>query len=122
MRQGLFTGSPYGTISLPLDIGYAETIPPHIRRAVIHRDRHCAWPGGCDEPPARCEVHHLTPKSLGGETSIGNCGLFCKFHHLIAIHAWGWNVRLLPGGVWEATSPDRQTIYRSHSPPQARAA
>ena len=121
LRRGLLDG-PFAAPSLPLDVGYSETIPAHIRKAVILRDRHCAWPGGCDEPPARCEVHHLIPKSQGGETSLGNCGLFCKFHHLIAIHAWGWTVRLLPGGMWEARSPDGQTIYRSHAPPTAQAA
>jgi hypothetical protein len=122
LRQGLFAGSPFGTVSLPLDIGYAESIPPQLRKAVILRDRRCCWPGGCDEPPARCDIHHLKPKSLGGETKIGNLGLLCKFHHLIAIHAWGWNLKLLPGGVWEATSPDGQTIYRTHDPPARRAA
>ena len=32
--------------SLPLDIGYAETIPAGIRNAVMLRDRHCQWAGG----------------------------------------------------------------------------
>jgi hypothetical protein len=121
LRRGLLDG-PFAAPSLPLDIGYSETIPAHIRNAVILRDRHCAWPGGCDEPPQRCDVHHLIPKSQGGETSLGNCGLFCKFHHLIAIHAWGWTVRLLPGGMWEARSPDGNTVYRSHAPPDQLAA
>jgi hypothetical protein len=121
LRRGLLDGA-FAAPSLPLDIGYSETIPPHIRKAVILRDRHCAWPGGCDEPPQRCDVHHLIPKSQGGETSVGNCGLFCKFHHLIAIHAWGWTVKLLPGGIWEARSPDETTVYRSHAPPDQLAA
>jgi hypothetical protein len=122
LRQGLFAGTAFGAASLPLDIGYSETIPAQLRKAVILRDRHCAWPGGCDEPPARCDIHHLTPKSVGGPTKITNLGLFCKFHHLIAIHAWGWTVRLLPGGVWEATAPDGQTRYRTHDPPARQAA
>jgi hypothetical protein len=122
LRRGLLDGMAFAARSLPLDIGYSETIPPHVRTAVILRDRHCAWPGGCDEPPARCEVHHLVPKSQGGITSLANCGLFCRFHHLITIHAWGWTVKLLPGGIWEARSPDGQTVYRSHAPPQAQAA
>jgi hypothetical protein len=121
LRRGLL-GGPFAAPSLPLDIGYSDTIPPHIRKAVILRDRHCAWPGGCDEPPQRCDVHHLIPKSQGGETSLGNCGLFCKFHHLIAIHAWGWTAKLLPGGIWEARSPDGNTVYRSHAPPDQLAA
>ena len=36
--------------SLPLDIGYSETIPAGIRNAVILRDRHCQWAGRCDQP------------------------------------------------------------------------
>ena len=36
--------------SLPLDIGYAETIPAGIRNAVMLRDRHCQWAGGCNQP------------------------------------------------------------------------
>ena len=31
--------------SLPLDIGYSETIPAGIRNAVILRDNHCQWAG-----------------------------------------------------------------------------
>jgi hypothetical protein len=121
LRRGLLDG-PFAAPSLPLDIGRSDTIPAHIRKAVILRDGHCSWAGGCDEPPERCDVHHLVPKSRGGETSLENTGLFCDFHHLIAIHAWGWTVRLLPGGTWEAISPDGQTVYQSHAPPGARAA
>ncbi len=49
---------PAGSVSLPLDVGTAtDTIPPHLRRAVIVRDRHCAAPG-CLQPPAavRCII------------------------------------------------------------------
>src|SRR5690348_12341836 len=31
--------------SLPLDIGYSETIPAGIRNAVVLRDQHCQWAG-----------------------------------------------------------------------------
>ena len=39
--------------SLPLDIGYSETIPAGIRNAVILRDKHCQWAGGCNQPARR---------------------------------------------------------------------
>ena len=42
---------PYNTPSLPLDIGYSDTIPASIRRAVLLRDRGCAWPR-CGRPAA----------------------------------------------------------------------
>ena len=35
---------PYSTPSVPLDIGYSDSIPASIRRAVLLRDRGCAWP------------------------------------------------------------------------------
>ena len=37
------SGVRLGRPSLPLDIGYAETIPAGIRNAVLLRDRHCQW-------------------------------------------------------------------------------
>jgi hypothetical protein len=38
--------------SLPLDVGRSADIPAAIRRAVILRDQHCRWAGGCDQPAA----------------------------------------------------------------------
>src|SRR5215469_2477233 len=117
LRTGLLT-PPFNTPSLPLDIGYSETIPASIRRAVTLRDRHCAWPGpgGCDRPPAACDVHHLHHKKDGGQTSVTSCGLFCGFHHDICIHRWGWQVILHPDGTFEATSPDGKQTLRKHRP------
>jgi hypothetical protein len=47
--------------------------------------------------------------------------LLCAFHHLTAIHRWGWHLTLHPDGTVTATSPDQQRILNSHGPP-ARAA
>jgi hypothetical protein len=106
---------PAASMSLPLDLGRpTEVVPPHLRRAIIARDRHCAFPG-CDQPPAGCQVHHLVPLSEGGTTSLENCYLQCTFHHLIAVHAWGWRLRANPDGTLTASSPYR--IYTSHSSP-----
>jgi len=49
-------GRPLNTRSVPLDVGYSNSIPEVIRRAVILRDKHCAWPGGCDRRPAVSDV------------------------------------------------------------------
>jgi hypothetical protein len=46
--------------------GYSDSIPEPIRRAVIARDKHCAWPGGCDKRPAGRDVHHIRHKKDGG--------------------------------------------------------
>ena len=39
-------GAPLAGPSLPLDIGYSQSIPASIRNAVTWRDRHCRWAGG----------------------------------------------------------------------------
>jgi hypothetical protein len=46
LRTGLLAAQFPPAVSLPLDVGTATAIvPPHLRRAVIARDRHCAAPG-----------------------------------------------------------------------------
>ena len=106
--------------SLPLDIGYSQTIPPGIRNAVILRDRRCRWPGGCNQPAQACEVHHVKRKAHGGPTSLTGCVLLCSYHHQIVIHRRGWTLVLNPDGTTIAWNPDRTKVLRSHSPP-ARA-
>jgi hypothetical protein len=107
--------------SLPLDVGYSENVPAGIRNAVIARDQHCRWAGGCGQPAAACEVHHTKHKSRGGKTSTKACVLLCFFHHQVVIHRWGWTLVLNPDGTTTAWNPDRSKVLRSHSPP-ARAA
>jgi hypothetical protein len=113
--------APFSTVSLPLDIGYSDSIPAHIRRAVTLRDRHCAWPG-CRKPPSACDVHHIIHKKDGGITSVTNCALLCQFHHDVCIHRRGWTFILHPDGNTEARSPDGKRVLRNNGPPVTRAA
>ena len=113
-------GAPYNSASLPLDVGRARDIPDHIRRAVILRDKHCGWPGGCDVGPAGSDIHHLQPWSEGGKTRLEDLRLYCKFHHLVMIHRHGWKVIVHPDGTSEAISPHGEVI-RSHGPPPGEA-
>ena len=113
-------GARLGGPSLPLDIGYSETIPAGIRNAVILRDRHCQWAGRCDQPAAACQVHHVKHKANGGPTSVKDCVLLCFFHHQVVIHRWGWTLVLNPDGTTTAWNKDRTKVLHSHSPP-ARA-
>ena len=103
--------------SLPLDVGHSAEIPAAIRRAVILRDQHCRWAGGCDQPASACEVHHVTHLADGGKTSVDGCALYCFYHHHVAIHQQGWTVTLHPDGTTTARSPDGTKILRSHGPP-----
>ncbi len=111
------TGGFFPAPSLPLDLGEpTEQVPPHLRRAVINRDRHCSFPG-CTAPPVRCHVHHVIPRSQGGATRLDNLTLLCTFHHLIAVHRWGWTLQLHADGTTTATSPEGLKTLHSHSPP-----
>jgi len=114
-RQQL--GARLGGPSLPLDVGVSADIPAAIRRAVILRDQYCRFPGGCDQPAAGCEVHHLRHRKDGGPTSVKDCALFCFFHHQVVIHQWGWTVVLNPDGTTTAWNKDKTKIIHSHSPP-----
>ena len=112
-QLGVRLGGP----SLPLDIGYSDTIPAGIRNAVILRDRHCRWAGGCHQPASACEVHHIKHKANGGKTSTKECVLVCWFHHQVAIHRWGWTLILNPDGTTTAWNKDRTKVLHSHGPP-----
>jgi Domain of unknown function (DUF222) len=106
--------------SLPLDIGYSRSIPAAIRNAVILRDQRCRWAGGCNQPAAACQVHHVKHKAHGGPTSVKECVLLCSFHHQVVIHRWGWTLVLNPDGTTTAWNSDRTKVLHSHGPP-ARA-
>jgi hypothetical protein len=113
-------GARLGGPSLPLDIGYAETVPAGIRNAVILRDQKCRWAGRCNQPASACEVHHVKHKKNGGKTSTRDCVLLCSFHHQVVIHRWGWTLVLNPDGTTTAWNKDKTKVLHSHSPP-ARA-
>jgi hypothetical protein len=106
--------------SLPLDIGYAETVPAGIRNAVTLRDRTCRWAGGCNQPASACDVHHVSHKANGGKTSTANCVLLCFYHHQVVIHQQGWTLVLNPDGTTTAWNKDKTKVLHSHGPP-ARA-
>jgi hypothetical protein len=112
-QLGVRLGGP----SLPLDIGYSDTIPAGIRNAVILRDKRCRWAGGCNQPASACEVHHVRHKADGGKTSTKECVLLCFFHHHVVIHRWGWTLVLNPDGTTTAWNKDRTKVLHSHGPP-----
>ncbi|MGH3839081.1 MAG: DUF222 domain-containing protein, partial [Pseudonocardiaceae bacterium] len=87
-----------GGASEPLDVGRAmRTVPLSIRRALVARDRGCAFPG-CDRPPRMCQAHHCRHWIDDGDTSVGNCVLLCETHHR-HVHCTGWEILIHPGYV-----------------------
>ena len=115
LRRGLLE-HPWDTPSMPLDIGYHESVPASIRRAVLWRDRYkCAWPR-CGRPAAWCDVHHIEHKRNDGKTRVKSCVTLCQFHHDICIHRWGWRIVLHPDGTTSVYGPKGQ-VQHSHAPP-----
>ncbi len=88
-----------GTKSEILDVGRASrTFPAHIRRALVARDRGCAWPG-CDRPPDWCDGHHINFWERDfGCTSYDNGCLLCRHHHT-EIHKEEWVIRMAADGL-----------------------
>jgi Domain of unknown function (DUF222) len=117
LRTGLL-GARLAGPSLPLDVGCAESVPAGIRQAILTRSGgHCEWAGGCRRPAEACHIHHLTRKADGGKTSVKDCVLLCSFHHLVAVHRWGWTLILNRDGTTTAWSPDGSKVLHSHGPP-----
>jgi hypothetical protein len=84
--------------SQPLDIGRASrTVPLGMRRALIARDKHCAFPG-CGVAPAWCHAHHIVFWADGGPTSLPNLVLLCGQHHRL-IHHTPWAVTIAEDGL-----------------------
>src|SRR4051812_3791974 len=93
---------------LPLDIGREKrVVPPHIRRAVEKRDRHCVF-AGCGAPTHWCDVHHLLEWLNGGATSLENSALLCERHHTKVHH--GFRVERDLGSRWHTYRPDGTEI------------
>jgi hypothetical protein len=115
LRTGLLDG-PMSTPSIVLDAGTDDrTVPTRLERLVRRRDTRCRFPG-CVHPAELSQVHHLIPRSRGGPTVLSNLLTLCPFHHLIAVHAWGWDVKLNPDSTVTATGPDGR-VLREREPP-----
>ena len=80
--DGEVTRVVFGPEGQVLDVGRAERLyTGAMRRAVIARDRHCAYPG-CTRPPTFGEIHHIRHWAAHrGETSVSNGVLLCWHHH-----------------------------------------
>ena len=90
-----------------LEIGArTRTIPPALRRALLHRDHGCRFPG--------CGVsfgqgHHLHHWAQGGPTTLSNLALLCRRHHR-AVHEEGYQVDRQPDGALRFRRPDGRPL------------
>jgi hypothetical protein len=84
-----------GSAGQVLDLGRERRLfTGPIRRALVLRDRGCAFPG-CDRPPRWTDGHHITHWADGGPTNLTNAVLLCGYHHRL-IHHSDWQIRINP--------------------------
>ena len=117
LRRDLLGQAGLGGRSLPLDAGDVDAVPWWLRRTVTTRDQSCRWPGGCSEPAAACQPHHLVHRHQHGPTRLANLYSLCPFHHLVVVHRWGWTLTVRGDGTLAATSPDGTRTYQETSRP-----
>ena len=90
-----------------LEVGArTRTIPPALRRALLHRDRSCRFPG-CHARVG--EGHHVRHWAQGGPTTLGNLVLLCRRHHH-AVHDEGYRVFRGPDGALDFRRPDGRPL------------
>ncbi len=82
--------------SVPSTSPAAETPHHYMHQAAVVRDGGCTAEG-CDWPPGLCHLHHKTPWSEGGGTSLHDSRLPCPHHHH-RIHDPAYDTLELPDG------------------------
>jgi len=101
-----------------LEIGArTRTIPPALRRALVHRDRGCRFPG-CGLRLG--QGHHIRHWANGGPTTLSNLALLCRRHHR-AVHEDGFQVKRLADGELEFRRPDGRLLALVPPPIQMAA-
>ncbi len=87
-----------------LDLGRSQRFFSRaIRKALIARDKGCAFPG-CSMPALWTEAHHIVPWWAGGRTDVNNGVCLCGAHHDL-IEQGNWEINVLQGIPW-FTPPD----------------
>ena len=87
-----------GADSVPLDLGRTTRLfSAAQRRAVILRDRACAW-NGCEVPAGYSEIHHLRWWDRDeGSSDYDNAVLLCSHHHHHVVHQHDLTMTRRPG-------------------------
>jgi len=92
----------------PLNIGRkTRTVPTAIKRALIARDKRCAFPGCYHE--RFVDAHHIEHWSAGGETSLNNLMLLCSQHHKL-VHEGGFRIERDYQDQWFFKRPDGRAV------------
>jgi hypothetical protein len=92
----------------PLNVGRkTRTVPTAIKRALMARDKSCAFPG-CHHTRF-IDAHHIQHWSAGGETSLDNLMLLCSQHHKL-VHEGGFAIERDYQDRWFFKRPDGRAV------------
>lgn len=83
-----------------------RTIPPALRRALLHRDRGCRFPG-CHARVG--QGHHVRHWAENGPTTLANLVLLCRWHHR-AVHEEGYQVARADDGALQFRRPEGRPL------------
>jgi 5-methylcytosine-specific restriction endonuclease McrA len=90
-----------------LEVGRrTRTIPPALRRALLHRDQVCRFPG-CGL--RFVQGHHIQHWAQGGPTTLANLVLLCRRHHR-AVHEDGFRITREADGTLTFLRPDGRPL------------
>ena len=92
-----------------------RTIPPALRRALLHRDQTCRFPG-CGL--RFVQGHHIRHWAHGGPTTLSNLVLLCRRHHR-AVHEEGYEVTRDADGTLQFQRPDGRPLPEVPAVPPA---
>jgi hypothetical protein len=90
-----------------------RTIPPALRRALLHRDPGCRFPG-CGVRVG--EGHHVQHWANGGPTTLSNLALLCRRHHR-TVHEEGYTIARGADRVFQFRRPDGRPLPDVPPPP-----
>jgi hypothetical protein len=85
------------------DLGRSRTIPDKIRRFVLARDGGCTIEG--HHSRYRLQVHHINPRSRGGDHDPKKLTTVCWFCHHIPIHREGLELERVGPGRYRLKRP-----------------
>ena len=83
-----------------------RAIPSALRRALLHRDGGCRFPG-CGL--RFVQGHHIRHWASGGPTTLSNLAMLCRRHHR-AVHEEGYDVERQSDGELRFRRPDGKAI------------
>ncbi len=100
--------------SRPLFLGREKRLASADQRIALYGSETGCTAPGCDAPPTRCQVHHITEWADGGATDITALTLACDQHHGkvtpdTSDFPRGWERITIPAGAYSGRTGWRRT-------------